>query len=364
MARKNNIKVHKENRSGISPKVSVILLDWSCRERFHALDWLNRQDVPRVEYEIIWVELFKRVVPEIIEKADVVITCEQRGLYHKHKGYNAGLLHSGGEIITICDSDAVFPPDFIRSIIRTFKLQKGTPSAQVLMHYEWRSAKEYPEGLTKFEDLKTYHWVDLWPNVGACMSVLKADAIGFGGFDEHRSFRGYLCGPYDLGWRLVNAGLPEVWHDESTALWHFSHPNPSATYVQIFSIKMWREVAYPHVDYHALSAVDAFSSGRMLPLRENPVIHRIRMKNRIIGTTFEEKYAWMTGPYGFNKWQLFIFHLLLILQTIRKVIWALLKLIERRLGAERYSKIKSFLVPSAKRHSRAIEKTDGDVKIH
>ena len=46
------------------------------------------------------------------------------------------------------------------------------------------------------------------------MTVRKADAIRFGGFDEHADYRGYLCGPYELGWRLVNAGLPEVYAPE------------------------------------------------------------------------------------------------------------------------------------------------------
>ena len=109
------IRVHKANSRSAAPLVSLVLLDWECRERFHTLDWLNRQDAPRDQYEIIWVELFHRVVPEAMAQADVVITCGQKGLYHKHIGYNIGLLHARGAIMVICDSDAVYPPGFISS---------------------------------------------------------------------------------------------------------------------------------------------------------------------------------------------------------------------------------------------------------
>ena len=105
--------VHKANSRSSDPLVSLVLLDWECRERFHSLDWLNRQDAPRDQYEIIWVELFNRVVPAAMELADVVITCRQKGLYHKHHGYNIGLLQARGAITVICDSDAIYPPGFI-----------------------------------------------------------------------------------------------------------------------------------------------------------------------------------------------------------------------------------------------------------
>jgi glycosyltransferase involved in cell wall biosynthesis len=295
------ITVHKQNVSPKKPLISLILLDWSCRERFHALDWLSRQNVPRDHYEIIWVELYDRAVSEAIQKADCVITCHQKSLYHKHRGYNTGLLHARGQIITVCDSDAVFPENFIASIIQSFGLDHSEmPASIVLMHYQWRSSVQYPDGLFEISQLQLYPWAELWPNVGACMSATRADAIRFGGFDEHESFRGYLCGPYDLGWRLVNAGIPEIWHDPSVALYHFSHPDPPATYNQKFYWELAREEAFPHIDHHALTAVEAFSTGRMLPVKENSQIHRLRLGQRRIGTKFEERYSNLTGPEGFS----------------------------------------------------------------
>jgi glycosyltransferase involved in cell wall biosynthesis len=281
--------------------VSIILLDWSVREWFQALRWLPEQDVARGKYELIWVEVFDRVVPEAMEHADVVITCGQTGMYHKHEAYNVGVLHARGRVVTICDSDAVFTPDFVRSIIDGFNLEgPGEPTPLVLMHHEWRTRTTYP-GHDSAGQLNNYKWLDLWPNAGACMSVRKSDAIRFGGFDEHKSLRGYLCGPYELGWRLVNAGIPEVWHDEKIALWHYAHPDPPGSGDNKFSLKLWREVGHPHVDYHALTAVEAFSTGRLLPIQENPEIHEARMSLRRIGTKYEEKYSRLTGPAGFSR---------------------------------------------------------------
>ncbi|MDP3789799.1 MAG: hypothetical protein Q8R48_05290, partial [Candidatus Omnitrophota bacterium] len=302
------VRVHRKNMPDKRPKVSVIMLDWSCRERFHSLDWLLKQDAPRESYELIWVELYGRLMAEALEKADTVITCNQKGMYHKHIGYNVSLLNSHGEIIVICDSDAVYPPDFISSVIRSFYPNSSIePQPLVLMHYELRTSSLYPEGLRDTEELKDdkWRWWPLNPNVGACMSVRKQDAVRFGGFDEHESFRGYLCGPYDLGWRLVNAGIPERWHDTTTVLWHFAHPDPVGVNELAPTLKRMWENTYPHVDLHALTAVEALVTGRLLPLTENPDIFKLRMTSRRIGTRFEEKYARMITQKGFLRWHIF-----------------------------------------------------------
>ncbi|TKB69981.1 MAG: glycosyltransferase [Nitrospira sp.] len=297
--------VHK-SVSPSSPRLSIILLDWGCRERFTTLDWLLQQDVPKDKYELIWVEVYDRVVDEVLKKADVVITCNQQGIYHKHVGYNVGLLHARGELICVCDSDAVFPPDFVRSVFRSFQIESGGSAVPlVLMHYEWRTSLLYPEGLTDAETLKDSERWQWWPlivNEGACMTVRRADAIRFGGFDEHPSYRGYLCGPYDLGWRLINAGWQEVWHDEAVALWHFAHPDPIGTNGQRASLKQLLEKAYPHINGHALTAVEAFSTGRFQPLRENHDIWALRMRNRRIGSELETRYADLTEQSGYSPW--------------------------------------------------------------
>ena len=47
------------------PAVSLVLLDWSVRESFHTLEYLNHQKCDRNKYEIVWIEYYDRVAPEI-----------------------------------------------------------------------------------------------------------------------------------------------------------------------------------------------------------------------------------------------------------------------------------------------------------
>ncbi|SRR6266516_2756239 len=62
-------------------------------------------------------------------KLSMMQTLSSRGnqtrSYHKHKGYKADLLESRGQIITVCDRDAIFPPNFIESTIKSFGLANG-----------------------------------------------------------------------------------------------------------------------------------------------------------------------------------------------------------------------------------------------
>lgn len=307
--------VYKSPAPGPKPRLSIILLDWNCRESLHGLDWLRRQDVPRDSYELIWIDLYHRVPEEALEKADYVVTLNQRGLYHKHKGYNEGLLLARGDLVTICDSDAVFPEDFVSSIFRKFEVTPASanadaePRSLVLMHHELRTNLTYPHGqfshAAELKDAARWKWRPLHPNVGACMTVRRQDAMRFGGFDEHASFRGYLCGPYDLGWRLVNAGLPEFWHDPSVLLWHFAHPDPIASNGLLPSLRGRMENTYPHVDMHALTAVENFSVGRLLPRLQHPEIHRQRLASRTIATDYEARYASLPIGMGLTSGELF-----------------------------------------------------------
>ncbi|MBF0591460.1 MAG: hypothetical protein HQL02_05170 [Nitrospirae bacterium] len=351
----SSITIHKANQRQERPIVSIILLDWECRERYNSLYWLNRQDVPRHHYELIWIELYNQVVQEVVEQVDCHITCGQTGMYHKHLGYNIGVLHSRGDIVTVCDSDAIFPPDFISSITSSFDYDadKGCQRSLVLMHHEMRSSFLYPEGLREIEDVKDkrrWKWWPLNPNAGACMSVSKADVIAYGAFDEHSSYRGYLCGPYELGWRLINAGRPEIWYDHMvTALWHYAHPDPVGVNGLRASIKIIFENTYPHVDLHAIKAVEAFSTGRMLPLKENPRIFDMRMKDRVIGTTFEERYCDMTGPDGFPQWLLWCMTIELFIALSMQVIVvnilrpALIKTLKLLLGKTLYKRLRTLV---------------------
>lgn len=332
MSQPSTVTVHKSNTRTKDPLVSIILIDWSVRERFHTLDWLNRQDAPRDSYELVWVELYERVPSEAIEKADVVLTCNQRGMFSKHNGLNAGYLHARGQILNNCDSDAVFPPDFVSSIARAFASNDSRElKPLVLMHDQFRNSSiPYPDGISSIDDVRNYPWLPLWKNVGASTSFRKRDVIRVGGWDEHTSYRGFAGGA-DLPWRIINAGVPQIWHDESVALYHFAHPHPEVYKTFPFSLKMWRELVTPYVHGAPLTAVEAFATGRILPLTENSDIRKARMSSRIIGSEGEATIASLPIPVtGFPRIQ----RLTLYLKFYKYKLLVLLKYSFRRPRAE------------------------------
>lgn len=261
--------------------LSIILIDWSVRERFHAVEWLAQQSVARERYEIIWVELRDRVVPQVAERVDHLLTLNNtEPLYHKHKAINAGLARASGHIVTMGDSDAVFPPEFVESVIEGFRERK------VLMHQERRFGISYPDDGVSIEQIRKIPFTGAVPNTSACTSMLRRDAIGFGGVDEHECYRGIVSGQFELVWRLVNSGVPEVWHEE-VFIYHFHHPlanDRERTMDQ-------RSPLSEDEEMHNLAGVAAFREGRLLPLVENAEIYRLRMAQRIIGSDFERGYS-------------------------------------------------------------------------
>src|SRR5579872_4014917 len=117
-------------------KVSVILLDWSVRESFHSLRYLNEQTVDRSQYELIWIEFYDRKPPvlmDAVREAEaagrpivdklVVMNHSRDVIFHKHRMYNLGIVLAEGEICVICDSDAMFSPTFIEKILAAFEAE-------------------------------------------------------------------------------------------------------------------------------------------------------------------------------------------------------------------------------------------------
>jgi GT2 family glycosyltransferase len=233
-----------------------------------------------------------------MDRADVVVTCGQDGFYHRPVGYNVGFMHAKGQVITVCHADAVFPPDFLESIMASFDLNSpGKPASMVLLHHERGTSEQCPGGLSDIGELRRYAWRDLSPGEGACMSFRKVDAIRLGGFDEHPIFRGHFVGPYDLQWRLGKAGVPEVWHDESVVLWRFSQAATSNV-SSAFLWEVWSKFIYPG-EKHRKWLFDSV----YLPLQQNPEIRKLRRLLRWIVNLYKKQDAEALGLSGFTGLQ-------------------------------------------------------------
>jgi hypothetical protein len=296
-------------RSARTPRVSLILLDWSVRESFHLLHYLRQQTVARDLFEVIIIEYYDRESPALKPFADEVDTwllleMPRDCLYHKHLMYNAGIVVARGDILMIGDSDAMVRPSFIAAILEAFERDPN----QILHLDQFRNHRRdlYPFTYPSFEDVlgegcvnnrggKTAGVLDTEDpvhrrNYGACMCARRADLVAIGGADEHIDYLGHICGPYDMTFRLVNRGYREVWHG-SEFTYHTWHPGQAG------------EDNYqgPH-DGRQLSttSLEALASGRVEPLVENAAIASLR---RGEGGGEDALLARLVDAQAVRRWQ-------------------------------------------------------------
>ncbi len=283
------------NHAKPKAKVSVILLDWNVRESFHSLHYLNRQTVDRSLYELIWIQFYDKkpkALHDAVEAGEqagrpivdklVVMNYPRDFIFHKHRMYNLGIVLAEGDLCVICDSDAMFTPTFVEKIIAAFEQQPNT----VVHLDEVRSQKKdfYPFNYPTFEEVLAgpcINWTGSTTrgldnstdmlhdaNYGACLAARRADLIRIGGSDEHLDYLGYICGPYDLTFRLVNAGCQERWLDDEF-LYHTWHPGESGINFDYQGPSDGRGMAS--------RALEARSSGAVEPALENGAIRALRL---------------------------------------------------------------------------------------
>ena len=225
-----------------TPKVTLILLDWSVRESFHLLHYLRGQRIERDQFEVVFIEYYSRIAESLKQFADqidswILLEMSESCVYHKHLMYNCGLAFAHGEIAVFCDSDAMVKDSFIETIADHFERHSET----VLHLDQFRNMRRdlYPFNYPSFQEVlgagcinniegKTSGIMDrIDPlhsrNYGACMCASRKELINIGGADEHIDYLGHICGPYELTFRLINKGFKEVWH-ESEYLFHVWHP--------------------------------------------------------------------------------------------------------------------------------------------
>jgi hypothetical protein len=274
--------------------VSFVLLDWSCRESLHCLDYLNEQTLARGRYEILWIEYYQQHSAELERRiadaqardvhppVDVyrILGMPASAYYHKHLMYNVGILQARGRIICFCDSDAFMRPTFAESIVRQFEADPN-----IVLHFDEvrnNDRRYYPFNYPNFEEVVGQgcaNWVDGRPlglvdradplhtrNYGACMCARRDDLIAIGGADMHVDYLGHICGPYEMTFRLVNAGKREVWHAEEW-LYHVWHPGQAGDC----------NYAGPHDGKHmSTTALNARVTNRIEPLLPHPDIAKLR----------------------------------------------------------------------------------------
>jgi hypothetical protein len=198
--------------------------------------------------------------------------------------YNTGVVVSKGEILMFGDSDAMVRPTFVETILTAFQRDP-----KIVYHMdEFRNARRdfYPFNYPSFEDVlgdgcinnignKTKGILDdIDPmhtrNYGACMCAWRKDIIAIGGADEDLTYLGHICGPYDMTFRLMNAGRRLLW-ETNEYLYHTWHPGSDGI----------DNYLGPHDGKNmSTTAFQALCSGRIPPQVENEAIRRLRTDSR------------------------------------------------------------------------------------
>ena len=299
--------------------ISFILMDWSCRESFHILDYLADQSINRCRYELIWIEYGFNPSAELCKRIDAarvagktlpvdiyaIMEMPEGLCYHKHLMMNLGICLANGRIICWCDSDAMVRPTFVKSIIESFEQNEN-----IVLHLDEVRNNDpsfYPFNHPTFDEVTGFgsiNWVNGMPtglldtsdplhsrNYGACMAALRDDMIAIGGADMHIDYLGHICGPYEITWRLVNAGKREMWHSHEW-LYHVWHPGQAGD----------QNFAGPHDGLHiSLRALWCRAHGQTLPFAENPAIALLR--NRLASIGDQRLLDALIDPLWLNDWQ-------------------------------------------------------------
>lgn len=291
------MKVLKKSQQK-SPKVSLILLDWGVRESFHLLHYLSEQNIDRSHFEVVIIEYYSGVstaIQKFEEQVDswVLLEMPENAYYHKHLMYNAGIIMSQGEYVIICDSDAMAKPTFIGSVLNEFNsnpdivlhIDQFRNNRKDLYPFKYPSFEEVTgRGCINYKDGKTTGMAvteDIIHNrnYGACFCARRDLLIEIGGADEHIDFIGHICGPYDLTFRLINAGCKEIWH-EHEFLYHTWHPGQAGE----------NNYLGPHDGRHmSTTSLEALYNLRIQPHVENPLITKLRQGEEITDLDLQEK---------------------------------------------------------------------------
>ncbi len=344
-------------------KVSIILIDWGVRESFHSIDYLNNQTMFRKDYEIIWIEYYNhrpKFIQDHVAKGNIdkCIVLNKEGMYFKHLMMNEGIVASNGEIIVLCDSDAIYSPTFVESIVTTFDNNENivlfldqvriyNKNYYPFKYIPWEKLKQKTDFHVEPPGLKTLYDPIHSRNYGSCFCATKESIIEMGGLDEHPSYHCFFCGAFELGWRMVNNGYKEIWH---LSEWSFHTWHPWVTS---------DEIKGEHDGWCVNSTtVEILETKRIAPLVENKKIAALRLKSIINNSSisFKKEVNSDKELLSFSQNTLTKFSLVpIVLNQFRKKLFKLFKtifLIKKSFGitlSVSSNKINKILIVTVKR---------------
>jgi glycosyltransferase involved in cell wall biosynthesis len=208
------------------PKLSIIMVDGGFREQFHAIDFFCRQNFPSDEYELLWVEYYDKIHPELQAKIDHypqarAIALEREGEYHSSYCFNEGILHAAGELLVIVDADLVAEDNFLSQLWQHYQGHKDTVSYV----YRYNEPEDTHQDMVSLAHLQQVCVLTNPDNYGGCLVVSKPLIEAINGYDQHAVFgTGFHANGRDVYSRFKAYGASVRWLPD-LRLYHPWHPD-------------------------------------------------------------------------------------------------------------------------------------------
>jgi len=218
-------------------KISVLLADLNGSRYPRLIAALQRQTIPRGEFEIVVVDAFDRIAPQVLDHADTVIALGQSEyIFNRNAAFNTAIERARAPLVALFDQDLEPDPRTLEKLIAMF--EGRSDDALMVVNQD---ALPF--------DRHRLHF----------LALTRARILQAGGLDESPYRAGGLGGPYELAQRL------QAHYADVQILDGVSAEMDEMTAANSDILPLLRDL-WPY----------EFSPARMLPRDESPAIRALR----------------------------------------------------------------------------------------
>ena len=227
-----------------NPKISVVMVDGSFRERYESIEFMAAQSLGPEEFELIWVEYYDTIHPDLQRRIDArpgfkAIALGKSGEYHSSYCFNRGITEARGELIVIPDADVIAEPDFLATV-----WQDHQQSDELVCYYHRHNEpKEKHRNTICLDHLRDVCELTNPSNHGACLSVRRKWLTRINGYEQSPIFAtGFHANDKDVYARLCSLGLMVRWNPGVKLFhpWHDMTGEVTPHYTPQLDVISWR----------------------------------------------------------------------------------------------------------------------------
>ncbi len=237
--------------TGPRPKISVVMVDGSFRERYDSIDFMARQDLPPEDYELIWVEYYSDIHPDLQHRIDTLsgsrraprnfraIALGRSGTYHSSYCFNRGISEARGDLVVIPDADVIAEPGFLSAVWEDHQASDRL----VTYYHRYNEPSEKHIDTISLDHLRGVCELTNPSNHGACLSVRRKWLTKINGYEQSPIFAtGFHANDKDVYARLCSLGLMVRWNPDVRLFhpWHDMTGEVTPHYTPQLDVISWR----------------------------------------------------------------------------------------------------------------------------